>query len=492
MAFVDFKQGLAANLPAAGSQATGVIYYVTDTKEIWFEGKRYAAGVALEEVQRALTGYLDGSTTVAGALEAAIAALDVNEFALASASNGVVTIKGIKETDGKIAVGADDSNDVTFAKVATTGAAEDISYDNTTSGLTADDVQEALDELAEASAGGVASKTVYLVDESAGQSEYAKVYKLYQGANASDMTQNTLVGTINTPKDKVVEDGSVVDITYSDGKLYDGVTDVTALIKGSGTATAADAGKYIKLVLQNVTDPLYIFAKDLVDIYTAEQNASQVQIAIDANNVISATIVAGSIDTTELAAGAVTTAKIDDDAVTTAKIADDAVTADKVAISAHSESQTAGADGLAISVTTTDGQVSAVSGSIAANTYDAYGDAAQAKSDVIGASGDASSANTIYGAKAYADGVAAAAVNALDSTAAIASVSSNVVTLKAGLVETDGIVTNNSSSDITLEEVAVTGAAADVSIEDTAGKITATTVEGALAELAGRLEWGTF
>ena len=395
MAFVDFKKGLAASLPAAESQVTGVIYYVTDTKEIWFEGKRYAAGVALEEVQRALTGYLDGSTTVAGALQAAIQSLDVNEFALASASNGVVTIKGIKETDGKIAVGTDTSNDVTFAKVATTGAAEDISYDNTTSGLTADDVQEALDELAEASAGGVASKTVYLVDESAGQSDYAKVYKLYQGANASDMTQNTLVGTINTPKDKVVEDGSVVDITYSDGKLYDGVTDVTTLIKGTGTATAADAGKYIKLVLQNVTDPLYIFAKDLVDIYTAEQNASQVQIAIDANNVISATIVAGSITATELASNAVTTAKILDanvttakiadsnvttakiaDAnVTTAKIADDAVTATKISVAAHTESadQTSRTDGLSVSVTTTDGQVSAVTASIAANTYETYG-----------------------------------------------------------------------------------------------------------------------
>ncbi len=38
--------------------------------------------------------------------------------------------------------------DVTLAKVAVTGEAEDVAYDNTTSGLTADDVQEALDEIA--------------------------------------------------------------------------------------------------------------------------------------------------------------------------------------------------------------------------------------------------------------------------------------------------------------------------------------------------------
>ena len=45
-----------------------------------------------------------------------------------------------------------------------------------------------------------------------------------------------------------------------------------------------------------------------------------------------------------------------------------------------------------------------------ATNYDAAGSAATAKSDVIGASGDLASADTIYGAKAYADSVAAAAV----------------------------------------------------------------------------------
>ena len=44
-------------------------------------------------------------------------------------------------------------------------------------------------------------------------------------------------------------------------------------------------------------------------------------------------------------------------------------------------SQSAGADGLAISVTQTDGAITAVSGSIAANTYDAYGAASTAESN---------------------------------------------------------------------------------------------------------------
>ena len=78
-------------------------------------------------------------------------------------------------------------------------------------------------------------------------------------------------------------------------------------------------------------------------------------------------------------------------------------------------------------------------------------------------------------------------VAALDGTATIASKSGNVVTLKAGLTETDGVVANNSDTDIVLEEVATTGAAADVSIADTGNKITATTVEDALTELADRI-----
>lgn len=76
------------------------------------------------------------------------------------------------------------------------------------------------------------------------------------------------------------------------------------------------------------------------------------------------------------------------------------------------------------------------------------------------------------------------AVEALDSTAGIASVSNNVVTIKNGLTEADGIVTNNSGADIVLEEVAYTGAAADVSVADANNYFKATTAEGVFKELA--------
>ncbi len=80
------------------------------------------------------------------------------------------------------------------------------------------------------------------------------------------------------------------------------------------------------------------------------------------------------------------------------------------------------------------------------------------------------------------------AINALDSTATIASKSGNVVTIKAGLVETNGIVTNNTSANIVLEEVASTGAAADVSISDSGNHTSQTTVEGAIGEIYTKIE----
>ena len=347
------------------------------------------------------TNIVGAINEVLGAITTAIQGLDVSEFALASVSNNVVTIKGIKEVDGKIAVG--DGAGISLEEVAYTGAAEDVSYDNTDSGLDATDVQAAIDEVAAESASGAASKTVYITETSGSSSDaFSKRYGIYQGSAGSSASPvvGEKLADIDIPKDMVVESGSVVDVVFvsADNSLHEGSasgTDVTAEIKGTGTATAADAGKYIKLTIANATSShLWIKATDLVDIYTAQPNAAQVQLAIDSNNVISATIVAGSIGTTELA--------------------DDSVTASKVSIAAHSESQTHTGgttdDGLSITVTTTDGQVSAVSGSIAANTYDAYGaaTAAVAALDVsnlsIASNDGTTGAVTIVGSISQTDG----------------------------------------------------------------------------------------
>ena len=301
------------------------------------------------------------------------------------------------------------------------------------SGAEATTVTGYIDEaVADGIADAVADSAVTLEEASTPTTGYLKTYELSQGG--------TLVGKIDIPKDLVVTSGEIV---------------VNPQGQPSGT--------YLKLTIANQTEPVYINVADLCDVYTAAQSAAQVQLAISSTNEISASIVAGSIDTAELAGGA----------VTTAKIADDAVTAAKISVSAHTESQVAGADGVAISVTTTDGQVSGVSASIASNTYDAYGSASSAQtaaagytdaeiakldasvsqtastdglalsvtevdgkitaisgsiaantydsygaaSAVVGTSSDTSTANTVYGAKAYADaatsGIATSDIEAL-------------------------------------------------------------------------------
>lgn len=94
-------------------------------------------------------------------------------------------------------------------------------------------------------------------------------------------------------------------------------------------------------------------------------------------------------------------------------------------------------------------------------------------------------------------------IDALDGTATIATESNGVVTIKGGIVEVDGVIDNDSSTDITLAKVATTGAAVDVSYGfgstvkaalDTIGTIpgtaTATTVVGYVDEKVGAVVAG--
>lgn len=154
------------------------------------------------------------------------------------------------------------------------------------------DLVTAINEVRNAVSAGGTAAAITLEEKNSDLGEgVAKAYVLKQG--------NNTVGTVNIPKDMVVQSGEVV-------------------VDPAGQA----AGTYIKLTLANATnDVIYVNVGTLVDIYKAKANAAQVQLAIDsATREISATIVAGSITATELAAGAVTTVKIADGNVTKAKL----------------------------------------------------------------------------------------------------------------------------------------------------------------------------
>lgn len=153
------------------------------------------------------------------------------------------------------------------------------------------DLVNAINEVrAAVDAGGTGSQVT--IDTTTTTEGYLKSYTVKQGDNT--------VGVIDIPKDLVVTAGEVV-------------------VDPEGQT----AGTYVKLTIANQEAPVYINVADLVDAYTAQASATQVQLAISATNEISATIVAGSITATELAADSVTTVKIADANVTLAKLATD-------------------------------------------------------------------------------------------------------------------------------------------------------------------------
>lgn len=366
---LSLTKGITA---ATSSELTTLAGRVTtaEGKLDTIQGDNTTAG-SIAKAQKDAQDYADS------AISTAVEALDTSsDVPIASKSGDVVTIKaGVKEVNGVITQGT--GTDIVLEEVATTGAAADVSVADTGDKLSATTVEGALAELADAIATATDAGEV-TCETSTGSGDVLRVYSFYQGVLGTDDAAAKAakkIVDINIPKDYLVKAAEVktvsaVDVPYTGAEVGDKYIDFTVNTVGSdGTATH-----------------LYIPVDDLMSAISAAQNATQVQIAISANNVISATLVAGGVGTTELA----------NDAVTGAKIADDAVGAEHINITAHTEStdQTGRTDGLSVSVTTTDGQVSGVTASIAANTYDTYGDAAA----VLGTNADSAGDATVYGA----------------------------------------------------------------------------------------------
>ena len=159
-----------------------------------------------------------------------------------------------------------------------------------------DTLVNAINEVADA-VGAAETAGAVTVDTSSTTAGMAKSYTIKQGG--------ATVATIDIPKDMVVSSGTV-EVDPEDH----------------------DPGTYLVLTLANATnDKVYISVGSLVDIYTAQQSATKVQLTINpGTREISATLVAGSVTATELASNAVITAKIADGNVTKAKLATDVQT----------------------------------------------------------------------------------------------------------------------------------------------------------------------
>lgn len=107
-----------------------------------------------------------------------------------------------------------------------------------------------------------------IITEQGASDNTLKSYVITQGGSN--------IGTISIPKDLILSSGSVV---------------VGNWVNGIFTEDSSGTGKAIKLVISNQSDPIYINVQDLSDVYTVQQGATEVQLAISSTNEISAALV---------------------------------------------------------------------------------------------------------------------------------------------------------------------------------------------------------
>ena len=128
----------------------------------------------------------------------------------------------------------------------------------------------------------------------------------------------TEIGSVDIPTDLVVESGKVIKVDAQNKEQYPDLK---------------EGYTYIELVLSDEAETkIYIDVKDLIDEYTVEQDAEQVQLKVggDTNRQLSATIVDGAVTTIKIANSNVTEDKLAASAVTTEKLGIGAVTNEKI------------------------------------------------------------------------------------------------------------------------------------------------------------------
>lgn len=187
-------------------------------------------------------------------------------------------------------------------------------------GTTATDVKVALNALNDRVGVNSTALKVSMVETPGTTADnFLKKYDFYQGSTSVIANK---IGTIDLAKDLVVEKGSVVTVTGG--------------VDSEGEATTEADGTYLKLVIANQATRVYINTKDLVEDFTVEAGATEVQLAIDTTSgrELQARLVAGGVDTTAIANNAITTGKMATGSVDSTILATGSVTSAALATSA--------------------------------------------------------------------------------------------------------------------------------------------------------------
>ena len=253
-------------------------------------GDKIDDGVASSLKSVSLSGNKLKFYTVANPTDATAAAYEVElpetdvsalETKINANTEAITKLNGDENTDGSVAKAVKTAKDALQTEIGTLDDLETTAKSNLVGAINenAAAIEKAADTY------GVS------IDTTTTTAGALKSYTLKQGTKT--------IGTIDIPKDMVVKSGTV-----------------------ETNPTGMEAGTYLVLTLANADeDKVYINVGTLVDIYTAEDSATQIQLTINSSTrEISGAIVAGSVTATELAANAVTTVKIADGNVTKAKL----------------------------------------------------------------------------------------------------------------------------------------------------------------------------
>lgn len=511
---VKFVYAASATPEQIAAFDANTIYFIGNPHQIYKGNVLYDGGASSVAADLATLESYIGTLPVSGDYD------DLIDYIDKSIAAGDATVTGLVTT-------LEDS----LADVAKSGEAADVSIEDTAGKFTATNVEDALAELYTAIGTGGTNAAVTVTKTAGGASDnYAYRYVFSQGGKA--ITN----GTIDIAKDMVATDGELVHpsaehpITVDGQQVTSGAYIAMTIANGNTFyINVADLIEYNSVSSTDeitLTDTNHTITATVGEIaaskirYTEDKTVAQALNALE-----SAVGTGGSVDQkitnavqaldadVDATAGSVITGITEVDGKIT-HIDEVALTAQNVAYGSSNvkaaldtigtipttsqattvvgyvdEKTGAGISALdadvdavlgagdddpeALAVVTGVTEVDGIITGVDSAAADAAGAATRAKAAVIGQSGDAATANTIYGAKAYADAAVAALDANLDAVTNDTVTDAEKVAVVSGVTQTDGVITAVDSIDVdkagaaTRAKNAVIGASGDAASANT-------------------------
>lgn len=505
---VKFVYAASATPEQIAAFDSNTIYFIGNPRQIYKGSTLYDGGAASVAADLATLESYIGTLPVSGDYE------DLIDYIGKSIAAGDQTVMNAVTT-----------LDNSLAAIAKSGAAADASIEDTAGNFAATNVEDALIELHNAIGTGGTNAAVTVTKTTGGASDdYAYRYTFSQGGTA--ITN----GTIDIAKDMVATDGQLVHPTAESPITIDGqqVTSgaYIAMTIANGESfyiNVADLIEYNSVASTDeitLTDTNHTVTATVGKIAASKIRYSEDKTVAQAINALESAVgTGGSVDQKiqtavqaldadlDATAGSVVTGitevdgvitGIDEVALTAQNVAygtsnvkaaldtigtipatatattvvdyvDEKTGAGVAALNANLDAALAATDtdAEAVAVVTGVTEVEGVLTAVDSVAADRAGAATRAKAVLIGQSGDAATADTIYGAKAYADAAVANLDADVDAATNATVTDAEKVAVVTGVTEVDGVITGVDSIDVdkagaaTRAKAAVIGSASD-------------------------------